>query len=81
VPSYFGVTSLYFFPQLLSAVVFSLYIGVGNHLDLAAAYTVLSIFNIIKDPLRWFPNMVGQMIEFNVSMKRIQNFLMCDEID
>lgn len=43
-----NVTSLYFFPQILSAVVFSVYIGSGNRLNLSTAYTVMTIFNIIK---------------------------------
>ena len=43
-----SVTSLYFFPQILSAVVFSVYIGSGNKLDLATAYTVMTIFNNLK---------------------------------
>jgi hypothetical protein len=43
-----SVTSLYFFPQVLSAVVFSVYIGMGNHLDLGMAYTVMTCFNLLK---------------------------------
>ena len=43
-----SVTSLYFFPQILSAVVFSVYIGSGNKLDLPTAYTVMTIFNNLK---------------------------------
>lgn len=43
-----SVTSLYFFPQIISAVVFSVYIGSGNVLDLSTAYTVMTIFNNLK---------------------------------
>ena len=32
--SQFIVTTLYFFPQVLGAVVFSVYIGTGHHIDL-----------------------------------------------
>jgi len=42
------VTSFYFFPQILSTVVFSTYIGTGHSLDLATAYTVMTIFNNLK---------------------------------
>ncbi|CDW72862.1 canalicular multispecific organic anion transporter 1 [Stylonychia lemnae] len=41
-------TSLYFFPSILGAAVFSTYIGSGNTLDLSVAYTVNTIFNLIK---------------------------------
>ena len=59
---YYGnavVTSLYFFPSLLSAVVFSVYIGLGNTLDLDIAFTVMTVLNLIKDPLRSLPLFIG----------------------
>lgn len=43
-----SVSSLYFFPQVLSAVVFSVYIGTGSHLELGMAYTVMTCFNLLK---------------------------------
>jgi ABC-type bacteriocin/lantibiotic exporter with double-glycine peptidase domain len=43
-----GVALMYFFPQILSAVVFSVYIGSGHVLDLSIAYTVMTIFNNLK---------------------------------
>ena len=71
---YYGnatVTSLYFFSSLLSAVVFAVYIGLGNTLDLDIAFTVLTVLNLIKEPLRTLPRFVGNCIEFQVSMSRI----------
>ena len=65
------ITNLYFFPQILQAVVFSFYIGFGNTLRLDIAFTVITILNMIKDPLRALPLFVGQLIEFRVSMCRI----------
>ena len=53
------VTSLYFFPSLLSAVVIATYIGLGNTLDLDIAFTVMTILNLIKEPLRSLPMFVG----------------------
>jgi len=43
-----NTTSLYFFPSILGAAVFSTYIGSGNYLDLSVAYTVNTFFNLIK---------------------------------
>jgi ATP-binding cassette, subfamily C (CFTR/MRP), member 1 len=43
-----GVASLYFFPQILSAVVFTVYIGSGHVLDISTTYTVMTIFNNLR---------------------------------
>ena len=75
------VTNLYFFPQVLSAVVFSFYIGFGGTLSLDIAFTVITILGLIKDPLRALPLFVGQLIEFRVSMRRIQDFLLVEEVN
>ena len=58
------ITSLYFFPSILSAILFSVYIGLGNTLDLDIAFTVMALLNIIKAPLRAMPEFVGKFIEF-----------------
>ena len=75
------ITNLYFFPQILSGVVFAFYIGFGGQLSLDVAFTVITILNMIKDPLRALPLFVGQLIEFRVAMRRIQDFLMVEEIN
>ena len=49
---------------MLSAILFSVYIGLGNTLDLDIAFTVMALLNIIKAPLRAMPMFVGQLIEF-----------------
>ncbi len=53
------VTSLYFFPQILSAVIFSVYIGTGHTLDISVAFTVMTILNLLQDPLRTLPMFLG----------------------
>ena len=75
------VVSLYFFPQILSAVVFGFYIGTGHTLQLDVAFTVMTILTMIKDPLRSLPMFVGTAIEFMVSMRRIQAFMNIDEVN
>jgi ATP-binding cassette subfamily C (CFTR/MRP) protein 1 len=77
----FSVTSLFFFPAILSPVVFAFYIGSGNYLTLDVAFTVITLLNMIKEPLRLLPLFVGSFLEFLVSMKRIQAFMMCDEVN
>ena len=43
-------------------------------------YTIITLFNVMRGPLSFLPWFIGQMIEFNVSMRRIQRFLLCDEV-
>jgi ABC-type bacteriocin/lantibiotic exporter with double-glycine peptidase domain len=50
-----SVALMYFFPQILSAVVFSVYIGSGHVLDLSTAYTVMTIFNNLR--VSWIPEL------------------------
>ena len=40
--------SLYFSPSVMSAVVFSVYIAMGNTLDLSIGFTVNTVLNMIK---------------------------------
>ena len=59
-----NISTLYFFPSILSAVIFSFYIGFGNTLRLDIAFTVMTILNLIKEPLRSLPQFIGQVLEF-----------------
>jgi hypothetical protein len=65
------ITFGYFFPQSLSAIIFSVYIATGHVLDLSTAYTSTIIINMIEDPLRSVPDFVSNYIELLISMKRI----------
>lgn len=40
----------------------------------------MTVFNLIKDPLRLLPMVVGMAIQFTVSMNRIQKFINNDEV-
>ena len=50
----------------------------GNKLDLGIAYTAVTCLNMLKEPMRYFPYFIGQFIELVVSMKRIQDFMVCE---
>ena len=58
-----------------------MYIGTGNVMTLANAYTITTTINIIGAPIRILPLFLGQVIEFMVAMRRIQAFLACEEIN
>jgi ABC-type multidrug transport system fused ATPase/permease subunit len=77
----FIIVSLYFFPNILSSVVFSTYIGLGHKIDLATSFSVLVFFDIIKEPLRQLPLFLSFYLQMIVSMKRIQKFIDTKEID
>lgn len=75
------ITSLYFFPSSLQAVCYSFFIGFGYTLSLNTGFVVLSIFNLISNPIRELPLFIGWTIEFAISMRRIQSFLLLSEIN
>ena len=75
------VASLYFFTNILSAVIFTTYIGLGSTLSLDIAFTVISVLNIISNPMRTLPMFLGSLIDLTVSLNRIQDFLIIDEIN
>lgn len=74
------ITSLYFFPSILSSVVLSTYIGTNHTIDLPTTFTVLVFFNMIQGPIRQLPLFLGEFIEFQVSMRRIQKFIDIKEV-
>ena len=65
------VASLYFFTNILSAVIFTTYIGLGSTLSLDIAFTVISVLNIISNPMRTLPMFLGSLIDLTVSLNRI----------
>mmetsp|Transcript_21329 Transcript_21329/g.33007 ORF Transcript_21329/g.33007 Transcript_21329/m.33007 type:complete len:227 (+) Transcript_21329:396-1076(+) len=48
----FLIASMYFFPAILSSVVFSTYIGTGHVISLSKAFMVLVFFAMVEEPLR-----------------------------
>jgi len=75
------MASLTFWPAILQATTFSAYIGTGHTIDIATAYTLITVFNLISQPLRMLPMFIGNCVEFSVSMRRIQKFLTCEELN
>lgn len=75
------IASLYFFPSLLQAVSLTTFLGTGGSIDIETAFAVITIFNIIASPLRMLPLFIGNVVEFHVSVERIQKFLNQEEIN
>jgi hypothetical protein len=72
---------LYLFPALLQTATFSGAIFYNGHISLGEAFLILNIFRILAAPFTTLPSFVGNIMNFMVAMKRIQSFLLCDEID
>ena len=56
------ISSLYFFPQVLSSFVFATYIGTDHYIDIATAFSVLVFFDLIKEPMRQLPTFISSFI-------------------
>ena len=45
------------------------------------AFVALSLFNILRFPLSMLPNLISNLVQASVSLKRLSTFLQHDEID
>ena len=76
-----NISSFYIFPLLVSLAAFLVYEETGHVISPSMTYTVIAVFNILKEPLKILPTMINIYIEAFLSMKRIQDYMMQDEID
>jgi hypothetical protein len=68
------------FPNMMPAVCFGTYIGLGNYLDLSTAVTCIMFFGLMAGPMIWVPMAISDFIQLRVSMKRVQKFLQTDNV-
>ncbi|NXF74755.1 MRP3 protein, partial [Sclerurus mexicanus] len=70
-------------PFLVALTTFAVYVSVdeNNILDAEKAFVSLSLFNILKFPLSMLPQVISNIAQASVSLKRIQQFLSHDELD
>ena len=71
---------IYFWPNLLPIAVFSTYIFFGNSMTLSVAVASLILFGLVKDPMTELPFFFKSWLEMMVSNRRIQKFMLCDEV-
>ena len=60
--------------MLLKVVAFVSYFGLGNTMTVDKAFAILTVLGIIYIPMGWLPMFIGQLIEFNVSVERLERF-------
>jgi ATP-binding cassette subfamily C (CFTR/MRP) protein 1 len=66
------------FASMLSFITYSL---VNPALDPAKIFSSLALFNSMRIPLNFLPLVIGQVIDANASVKRIQEFLLAEEAE
>ena len=66
---------------IVLALVFSAYISMGNVLTAEKAFLTMTFYNVVKISLvKKFPDAVQGLTETLISIKRIQNFLLLEEV-
>ncbi|KAJ6660365.1 hypothetical protein lerEdw1_017788 [Lerista edwardsae] len=70
-------------PFLVALTTFAVYVTVDekNILDAEKAFVSLSLFNLLRFPLNVLPQVIGNLVQASVSLKRIQHFLSNGELD
>ncbi|EDV19525.1 uncharacterized protein TRIADDRAFT_51152 [Trichoplax adhaerens] len=68
-------------PFLVALCTFSAYVLSGNELTAEKAFVGLSLFNVLRFPIMMFPNVITNVIQASVSIKRLSAFLKYDELD
>ncbi|XP_055852918.1 multidrug resistance-associated protein 1 isoform X3 [Episyrphus balteatus] len=70
-------------PFLVSLVTFATYVLIDekNVLDPSTAFVSLSLFNILRFPLAMLPMLITNLVQTQVSVKRINKFLNSEELD
>uniref|UniRef100_A0A8D2ABT1 ABC-type glutathione-S-conjugate transporter n=1 Tax=Sus scrofa TaxID=9823 RepID=A0A8D2ABT1_PIG len=67
----------------VTLITLGVYVSVdeNNVLDAEKAFVSVSLFNILKIPLNMLPQLISNLAQTSVSLKRIQHFLSQDELD
>ncbi|KAH7072955.1 P-loop containing nucleoside triphosphate hydrolase protein [Paraphoma chrysanthemicola] len=68
-------------PVFASMISFITYSQVNSSLDPAPIFSSLALFNSMRIPLNFLPLVIGQVIDANASIKRIQEFLLAEEAE
>ncbi|XP_061343389.1 ABC transporter C family member 5-like isoform X2 [Gastrolobium bilobum] len=67
-------------PIFVSAVTFATSILLGGQLTAGGVLSALATFRILQEPLRNFPDLVSTMAQTKVSLDRISDFLLQEEL-
>ncbi|XP_061382593.1 multidrug resistance-associated protein 1 isoform X5 [Danaus plexippus] len=70
-------------PFLVSLMSFGCFVLVNDKevLDSKRAFVALSLFNILRFPLSMLPNVISNVVQTSVGIKRLNKFMNCDELN
>ncbi|KAL6561922.1 Canalicular multispecific organic anion transporter 1 [Orobanche gracilis] len=66
-------------PVVVIVVSFGVFTLLGGDLTPARAFTSLSLFAVLRFPLFMLPNIITQVVNANVSLKRLEELLLADD--
>ncbi|KAJ6979519.1 hypothetical protein NC653_027615 [Populus alba x Populus x berolinensis] len=66
-------------PVMVTVISFGMYTLLGGNLTPARAFTSLSLFAVLRFPLSMLPNMITQVVNANVSLKRLEELFLAEE--
>ncbi|KAJ6728191.1 ABC TRANSPORTER C FAMILY MEMBER 1, partial [Salix koriyanagi] len=66
-------------PVMVTVISFAVYTLLGGNLTPARAFTSLSLFAVLRFPLFMLPNMITQVVNANVSLKRLEELFLAEE--
>ncbi|RWR88757.1 ABC transporter C family member 2-like protein [Cinnamomum micranthum f. kanehirae] len=66
-------------PVVVTVVSFGVYTLLGGNLTPARAFTSLSLFAVLRFPLFMLPNLITQVVNANVSLKRLEELFLTEE--
>ncbi|CAH9078741.1 unnamed protein product [Cuscuta epithymum] len=66
-------------PVFVIVISFGMYTLLGGELTPARAFTSLSLFSVLRFPLFMLPNIITQVVNANVSLKRLEELLLAED--
>ncbi|PHT93257.1 ABC transporter C family member 2 [Capsicum annuum] len=66
-------------PVVVIVISFGVFSLLGGDLTPARAFTALSLFAVLRFPLFMLPNIITQVVNANVSLKRLEDLLLAEE--
>ncbi|KDP34963.1 hypothetical protein JCGZ_09251 [Jatropha curcas] len=66
-------------PVVVTVISFGMFTFLGGDLTPARAFTSLSLFSVLRFPLFMLPNIITQVVNANVSLKRLEELLLSEE--
>ncbi|KAL6841674.1 hypothetical protein ACP4OV_028503 [Aristida adscensionis] len=77
----YGAVLYWMSPMIVSAVMFTATAIMGSApLNASTLFTVLATLRVMSEPVRFLPDIMMMMIQYKVSLDRIEKFLVEDEI-